>query len=1001
MKKLVHLSAIFLLMLMSLGQLVAPVFAVGTSSTTSTAVSSSATSESAKSTNTASVTSSTQASTGSSKEVTETQNNSSLDKSARADPIGLKMGANNFFYKVDTPYNYADGYTWGTRTQPYYFIPGVSAQTDGITFDVRPYWAKSYLQGTNSNGDQYQTSPSQISPFYLSLPKFVHVDSSGYASDVAALQAALNKYYTSLKSMGKPATQPDNGMKNLTGFDVKFVQTKLGHDIYLITPKSSVAGKLPNFSGHDYINGNTDNDNIGNGNLPFLQIPMKSNSAGPTLDTTKYQINTTDVNSDENLLNNVLAYVVPVRLSGSTADTVSNSPSDYPILNRISAFDSSASSANRVMTLANYSYGYVFQELPRDISDKYRLVQPDGTYVLAKELGIDEKDLTFTFTRDESGNDSYNIVYNWDKKTPVIEKLNNYQYTIDRIWYETQVKNYTWLDEMINNGIATAEYPKTWEVTRNIVYDTDKAHTDSVKNQDPTRLPGSTNWPSGWPFYPKPSAAPFTNDLSNGSGQDPNGDFNVNIPYKFSFNTTKQWFTTQTKGNELLHRAGYLEVKPPKDMTAQTIISVVDDGYFDYATNTDSREYFGGIDVALYKLKSDGSLGDLVSQGKTSTVADSFGTFKVTGLAAGKYRAIQVGDVPDYAKLPGYFNDPKTGTGTVNGQVDFEIKNPLGNYVSLPNTKREGKVIIQYVDRRTNKLITDASHTNGTGQIEVSAKGSDVGFKHVSEMSGVTDFLTPQKITGYTPIDQAVTTTEGIPTTGYTTVEKDDPVIGEGTTVYTYRYEPVSYSITTSNWNFGKWPISSTDKNYYLPAAKDDKGNKVPNSVKVTDYYGTDNWTLSVKQDGQLRAISRAGGDTYLTGAKLSATNLNVTNDSKDSLGGIIQKEPSFSVTTNFELDPNATTATNILTMTKKKSSTNTGGGHYAYGTGYNNLLPVESGGDAIGTSYDNPAYNEVSLNFGTSDTASSSVKLFVPGDAAKYKALYKTKLQWQLTVAP
>lgn len=310
--------------------------------------------------------------------------------------------------------------------------------------------------------------------------------------------------------------------------------------------------------------------------------------------------------------------------------------------------------------------------------------------------------------------------------------------------------------------------------------------------------------------------------------------------------------------------------------------------------------------------------------------------------------------------------------------------------------KGKGDIKIRYINRQTGQLITSAPNTNGTGEIILNGKiGSSVS--ELANKLGIVDSLTPQTISGYTPIDQTITPTDDISQATFQPVEKTDPKIAKETQVYTYRYEQATISIEVPDiWYFGRFDTSQIDRTYYLPAKENAENKKEPYKVKVNDYYGLDNWKLSVKQDGQFRSDAKQTDDSKTDNPKqpvaLKSRELDDAQFSAEYLTSQLiagESEPVSGVLTNknqFTLDKSGTGEVTDLLVYEKS-------GHLATDNHIKN--------DELNTTYDSPGWNIAQLQFGNVQQADYSIGLHVPKTTKRYKTYYKSGLTWTLSIAP
>lgn len=161
-----------------------------------------------------------------------------------------------------------------------------------------------------------------------------------------------------------------------------------------------------------------------------------------------------------------------------------------------------------------------------------------------------------------------------------------------------------------------------------------------------------------------------------------------------------------------------------------------------------------------------------------------------------------------------------------------------------------------------------------------------------------------------------------------------------------------------SNLRFGMNKASGNDVTYQVKPDKvvDEEGKtiEVPNYVQVTDNRGTNaGWTLTVKQD-----------QAFMNGSNtLKGTEMNFKNPVAVGKSGKVDTAPS--VNANFTLSADGTSA----------------------------LVMVAKTDQGMGTWID---------RFGNStEQASASITLMVPGESKKVAGQYKTSLTWTLSDVP
>lgn len=177
-----------------------------------------------------------------------------------------------------------------------------------------------------------------------------------------------------------------------------------------------------------------------------------------------------------------------------------------------------------------------------------------------------------------------------------------------------------------------------------------------------------------------------------------------------------------------------------------------------------------------------------------------------------------------------------------------------------------------------------------------------------------------------------------------------------------------------SSFDFGANEISNNDETYYarsqLIVSPD--GNKVearPNYVQVTDNRGTsEGWTLSVKQQGQLKADVKTP-NKELTGAYIKLSAPKVRSNSN-----------SVSPTPTKELILNPSESENIVLS----ALLDEGSGTWTNAWGEPELA-TETAEDG--------SEHDVSIT--------KAVELFIPGETPKDAAVYKSILTWVLSDLP
>lgn len=283
-----------------------------------------------------------------------------------------------------------------------------------------------------------------------------------------------------------------------------------------------------------------------------------------------------------------------------------------------------------------------------------------------------------------------------------------------------------------------------------------------------------------------------------------------------------------------------------------------------------------------------------------------------------------------------------------------------------------GKVVFRYIDRRDQQPIGDREITV-TGPI-----GKKISELTTAETSGHQEpnKIRPAYIDGYVPVDY--TNQSDLTTAQFSTIRDVDPVIDGKDTIYTFRYEKSRLEMQApAEMSFGTVSNTPTDRIYYLPSQQIGD-NKTPYDIKVADYWGVNNWSLSVQQAKQFTGINQANQSVTLDDARLSFDY--GTFKTLQSSGNTVKDDVE--THDKFTLVPGGA-ATDLITYHKK--------GHY--------LGPQQ---DNTGNmQYDLPGYSVYQYQFGNQQTMDYSIGLHVPGTTKRDKTQYKTTLRWNLTVAP
>lgn len=177
-----------------------------------------------------------------------------------------------------------------------------------------------------------------------------------------------------------------------------------------------------------------------------------------------------------------------------------------------------------------------------------------------------------------------------------------------------------------------------------------------------------------------------------------------------------------------------------------------------------------------------------------------------------------------------------------------------------------------------------------------------------------------------------------------------------------------------SSFNFGVNEISNEDRSYFARAQLilDESGTTSetrPNYVQVSDHRGTsEGWTLSVKQEGQLKA-DEITENSELTGSYIELSNPTVRSNSIDQAPEAVE---------SIILDPSASEQPVLVAELEQGS-----------GTWTNAWGEVET----VTETEENGTQNEVDVT--------KAVKLVVPGETPKDAVEYKSVLTWILSDIP
>lgn len=293
-----------------------------------------------------------------------------------------------------------------------------------------------------------------------------------------------------------------------------------------------------------------------------------------------------------------------------------------------------------------------------------------------------------------------------------------------------------------------------------------------------------------------------------------------------------------------------------------------------------------------------------------------------------------------------------------------------------------GKVIFKYLDRATGQPIGDQQITI-TGPIGKRLSSTKPDEIQVSGGQNI-NRIRPAYIAGYVPVDFTADGNASAPTFDHH-VRDVDPVFEADETVYLFRYEKQRLEIMAHpvQLSFGQFSDTQAERTYYLPTAKDQSGQKKPYSIGIADYWGINSWQLTVSQPEQFEGTylnqNKKPQRTVLDNARLIFNNIEfekiVTN------GNSAPEKESGDFAKQQTLIPGAAPTT-LVTYTKN--------GEY-----------LGQDQDNTDHDYDVPGYSEFEYRLGNQNNQDYSIALHVPQKTVRKKTTYKTKLVWQLTVAP
>ncbi|KRM24473.1 hypothetical protein FC90_GL000177 [Latilactobacillus graminis DSM 20719] len=316
----------------------------------------------------------------------------------------------------------------------------------------------------------------------------------------------------------------------------------------------------------------------------------------------------------------------------------------------------------------------------------------------------------------------------------------------------------------------------------------------------------------------------------------------------------------------------------------------------------------------------------------------------------------------------------------VDGQTDADTKTTSDSNEADINIKKveNGLITFKYIDRKTNEAIGDKEVTVN-GPI-----GKKVSELTTSNISGKLDpnKIRPEFIDGWVAVDYGDDTSPN----NFYQIKDIDPVIDSKPQVITIRYERSGLTLSApQDFDFGEYLAHESDATYYLKALKgDEKHEKIPYSIGISDYYGVKDWSLGVEQAQQFKGNVVVDRDV-LQEVKLDNAELRFANASLSQLTSDNENTATDQIDAlkQFTLVPGVKNKTTLVTYHKQ--------GQYAAGTGDNSK----------NQQYDNPGYATYSYQFGDQKSADYSIGLHVPETTKRHKIRYTTTLEWSLTVAP
>ncbi|MSD83886.1 isopeptide-forming domain-containing fimbrial protein [Lactobacillus curvatus] len=495
------------------------------------------------------------------------------------------------------------------------------------------------------------------------------------------------------------------------------------------------------------------------------------------------------------------------------------------------------------------------------------------------------------------------------------------------------------------------------------------ANIISIKGMQPIDKEGHFEFFDTATVNASDSSTPLPSNKASAVGK-PLAGINISKQVKNLTDTTNQH--DQFKENNVAHQNDVVEYK----IDVQAIKEKLTTAKFSDSLNSNLEYQDGSLKV----IDLDGS--DEVK--KNSSLEKEFKT----------NHAFAFNDLDvDYSKVATIEFDAKVKKGVADGtKIDNTATvsgKAAGNSISQKSNKStltiekplNGKVILKYIDRKTNQEIGDKEITV-TGPI-----GKKVSELTTAEVSGQQDpnKIRPAFIKDYVPVDY--TDNPDLTQATFYQVKDIDPIITDQPQTYTIRYERSALTFSAfKKLNFGDYLAHDSDATYYAKSIKNNSGKGVPYAVTISDYYGVKNWQLSVQQDNQFSGqYTDKDGNTKkveLENAEIQFENAAVEQLSTDGESTTQDKVDSLP---NFKLKP-GDSPIKVIDYTK---------------TG---KFPTATSDNTQNQTYDNPGFSTWSYHFGEAggaETSDYSIGLHVPMTTKRYKADYTAKLTWTLTVAP